>query len=180
MPDIKKLILSIDSGKYCQRQLVALYNNTNKNEKVSESEKEEVISRIVIQLRKSYPRAAKKLLGPLDTRPKEVLEEIFLQANSNFDLSKNTVKNGVKAGGGMISGDIPVDWYLSYKDSNKNGVVAGAIQSTHEEPLIYRVFRYTGASRPENRFCEIEFVGEDSEFGATYMRLLDEVVNKAA
>ena len=76
MPDINKILKSIESGKYGSTELINLFRNTEKYESITEEERELVLAAIETQFRKDFPRVAKKNFGPADARPREVLEEI--------------------------------------------------------------------------------------------------------
>ena len=176
MPDINKILKSIESGKYGSTELINLFRNTEKYESITEEERELVLAAIETQFRKDFPRVAKKNFGPADARPREVLEEIYQSIASEHDLSGNTLRNGIKVGGSVISGDAHIDLYISYKNKQKEGAVVHAYQSKPDEDLIYSVFRYSGSAAPTNRTEVIEFVTEDPEISKTYSRMLSEIV----
>ena len=177
MPDIPKLVQSIESGKYDDKQLVNLYRNTEKYDSITEEDRELVMEAVETELRKTYPRKAKAKFGPVDARPREVLEELYASVSNRFDLSKNTLKNGVKTGGAMISGDGYIDLYISYKAKNKNGVVAHAYQSKQTDPLKYHVFKYTGSAKPENRTGLVEYDAESPEIEKYFAQALTELLD---
>ncbi len=177
MPDIPKLIQSIESGKYDDKELVNLYRNTEKYDSITEQDREQIMEAVETELRKSYPRKAKAKFGPVDARPREYLEELYNSVSGKYDLTKNTLKNGIKTGGTMISGDGYIDLYISYKAKNKNGVVAHAYQSKQTDPLKYHVFKYTGSAKPENRSGNVEYAGEDPAIEKYYSEVLSELLD---
>lgn len=176
MPNINNLILKIQSGKCSARELQNAFANANNNQKISEEQREEVIESVEHALREHHPRAAKKLLGALDSRPIEVLEEMYTEIQKAFDLSQNKVKNGVKAGGSMRSGEAVLDWHISYKNEKAEGVVVGAYQWKVSDPLKYKVFKYRTANKPGSTYDEVEFIEESPDILVQYKKILSDLL----
>ena len=176
MPDIDKLLSSINDQKYSTKEMLNLYENTLTYKDVSELDRERVIEAIELQIRKMDTRAANKHFTKLSDRPKEVLEELSAKIGSEFDLTKNRVKNGVKIGGPMISGKAPVNIYVSYKNADGYGVVAGAYQWTVDADLKYRVFSYKGMNTEGNEFNLSEYLSETEDIYQAYRKLLRELL----
>jgi hypothetical protein len=176
MPDIEKILRSISSEKYDDKELINLYRNTEKYDSITEENRERILEAVEVQLRERFPRVAKKALGPIGTRPWEYLEHLYQISNEKFDLTHNRVKNGVKSGGSMISGDAYIDYYISFKNAKKKGVVAHAYQVSASEPLKFQVFSYEGAARPENRSNQTEYLSECDDIYTDYLNLLSDVL----
>ncbi|WP_421229835.1 hypothetical protein [Aeromonas enteropelogenes] len=60
----------------------------------------------------------------------------------SYALSNNRLKNGVKAGGLMISGEFYIDVYMSYKNIENHGVAITLTQLDIESELTITVKRY--------------------------------------
>lgn len=172
MPDIDKLLCSITGQKYNTKELLNLYENTLKYKGVSELDRERIIEAVELQIRKTDTRAANRRFPKLSSRPREVLEELFIKINNEFDLTNNKVKNGVKTGGPMIAGKAPVNMYISYKAADGHGVVVGAYQWTVEHTLKYRVFSYKGMNTEGNEYNLSEFTEETDDMLQAYRKIL--------
>ena len=178
MPDIEKLLGLINAEKYKTRELLNLYANTVKYKDVSEMDRERIIEAVELQIRKASTREANKLFPKLYLKPKEALEALFSKVDSEFDLSENTIKNGVKTGGPMISGKAPVNVYVSYKAVGGRGVVVGAYQWALDEPLKYRVFAYQGMNVEGNERQLSEYDEPTDDLVLAYCDILKEIVKK--
>ena len=107
----KERIISLSDPK----ALLRFHENVERFQGVDEVQREDLIQLIEERLRTVSPSAATKVFGPKDSEAREFLEQVFLRTCSDFDLSQNQVRNGVKTGGGMIAGRKHVDVYISYK-----------------------------------------------------------------
>ncbi|MEL7213721.1 MAG: hypothetical protein AAGK92_13745 [Pseudomonadota bacterium] len=111
----KERIASLSDPK----ALLRFHENVERFEGIDDVQREYLIQLIEERLRIVSPSAATKVFGPKDSEAREILEQIFLRTCSEFDLSQNQVKNGVKTGGDMIAGRKHVDVYISYKNDGK-------------------------------------------------------------
>jgi hypothetical protein len=86
-----------------------------KNSKIQLSkgriEAQAVIGACIVKLKKSAE--TKTYTGPLRL-DLEKLEDFYFSLSSEFDLSKNKYKHGVKVGGSMMRGEVAEDHYISY------------------------------------------------------------------
>lgn len=111
----KERIISLSDPK----ALLRFHENVERFQGIDEVQREDLIQLIEERLRSVSPSAATKVFGPKDSEAREFLEQVFLRTCSDFDLSQNQVKNGVKTGGDMIAGRKHVDVYISYKNNDK-------------------------------------------------------------
>ena len=121
-PDrFEKLIASIGSDKYNQKELINLYNNASKSSSITEDQRELIVSEIEKATRLRFPTSAKKIFGAKDHEAREYLSKIYEMVKTDFNMSGNKLKNGVKTGGEMMSGAAYVEVYMSYKNSDNIG-----------------------------------------------------------
>lgn len=140
----ESLINKISEGTYTEKELINL--NTN----AVRLGYQDVIDAIELQMRKQFPRAATKEYGAKGDAAQQKLEEAYQEIKSSFDLTKNRNNNGVKVGGGIMSGDAYIDYYISYKDDDGHGVYLGLIQDTVDSELTARFGKYkTGKEKYE-------------------------------
>lgn len=177
MTNVANVIQIIESGEKTQKQLFALYENTMRYEGISEEDRERIITALEKQLRVKFPAAAKKIFGAKDFGAREILERIFSVAEKEFDLSKNTLKNGVKTGGLMISGQHHIDVYLSYKNSSGEAASLTMSQENIDDELKAIVRRYKTGGEDAGISLEKPY-GIDLEeiFTAEFMNILSEVL----
>lgn len=154
--DIDGFVEKINSGKYSQKELVTLYKNTLASKNASESDREKIVSAIELSLKIKFPAAAKKMFGAKDADARDILDKIFNSMIAQFDLSSNTVGNGVKTGGLMISGEYYIDVYLSYKNNDKQAAFLNLTQEKADGELVARVGRYQTASKDTSRLIKDE------------------------
>lgn len=75
------------------------------------------------------PAIATRLGGPKDEQGRDFLEALYKEIATEFDLSGNHLKNGVKTGGYMINGTRYVDVYISYKTATEKNLSLAWIQN---------------------------------------------------
>jgi hypothetical protein len=131
-----RLIESIRSGKFSERELINLYKNATTRNATA------VMDAVKIKMRADFPRAANRMFGAKESEASALLEDVFRKLASVRDFTANRLKNGVKAGGEMISGKKYIDVYISYKNSKGFGAVLGLIQDDSESELTARVGYY--------------------------------------
>src|SRR5450759_2760506 len=101
---VKQLIESIRSGKYSERELISLYNNASARGNST------VMQAIQIRMRADFPRAANRKFGAKESEANALLEGVYRNLSAEYNLTGNRLKNGVKLGGEMISGQKPVSY----------------------------------------------------------------------
>ena len=143
-PVVKKALDMIETKDYGSKELSTFYENAVKYRDITEEERELVVQAIERKIRLKNPRHAKKLFGPKDTEARELLQKIYDQVSSDYDLAQNRVGSGVKTGGHMIAGKAYVDVYISYKNHDKWHVGLGVYQVSAEAEPKLRVRRYQG------------------------------------
>ena len=139
--DILKIIQEKDFNSV---SLNNFYNNALKEDNISELEREFIIAAVEKKIRIKDPRKAKQIFCSKDAQARELLDGIYTDLASEYDLSTNNVGPGVKTGGHMISGRVFVDVYFSYKNFNKWNLGLSIIQETVESAQIARVKLYQG------------------------------------
>lgn len=131
----KERIASLSNPK----ALLRFHENVERFQGIDEVQREDLIQLIEERLRSVSPSAATKVFGPKDSEAREVLEQVFLRTCSEFDLSQNQVKNGVKTGGEMIAGRKYIDVYISYKNNDKWRASLAWLQDTPADVPNLRV-----------------------------------------
>ena len=88
-----QLIENIRNGKFSERELVNLYKNAATQNVTA------VMEAVKIKMRADFPRAANRMFGAKENEANSLLEDVFRKFSAAHDLTKNRLKNGVKAGG---------------------------------------------------------------------------------
>lgn len=154
----EKLVASIQEGKFSEKELINLYDNAIKKGR------DDLIVHIKLRLRSDFPRAANRLFGAKQVDAVDKLTILLANITEKYDLSKNTVGRGVKAGGDMVSGRKYLDYYISYKNSSKYVAAFGLVQDAADSELKVVLKNYkTG----EDAFLETTIYGMDDYVSAT-------------
>jgi len=132
----------IERGQLSRKGLQNFYDNANRDPDLTEAEREAVISALEARIRVTSPRDAKALFGPKDAEARAILVRINEALAQDFDLSGNTVGSGVKTGGDMISGNVYVSVYISYKGVDRRHATLGVFQRSAEIAPIFVVRLY--------------------------------------
>jgi hypothetical protein len=171
--DIDVLIENVNQDKYSEKQLIALYKNTNNKEGVKEEQKERLVDAIEKNTRLRFPRAAKKIFGAKESVAMEKLEGLYKKLITSLDFSKNKLKNGVKSGGRNISGEFYIDLYMSYKNANNHGAYISLTQVTIEEELEVTVGLYSthnsNSGIKDEKVAGIDYFEEYSKIYKNYL-----------
>jgi hypothetical protein len=130
---VQKALNYIETKEPSKTELINFFNQVNKDEKITDHEREILIESVEKQMRIKFPKSAKKILGGKSAKAQELLEEIFDLLTKEFDWSKNCVGNKVKVSGRMIAGKEYVGWYISYKNDDGYSTGFGYRQITVEE-----------------------------------------------
>lgn len=149
-----RLIDGIRTGKYSERELINLYRNAATKNATA------IMEAVKIKMRADFPRAANRMFGAKESEANALLEDVFRKLVAAYNLTGNRLRNGVKAGGDMISGKKHIDVYISYKNGSGLGAVLGLIQDNPESELIARVWYYKtghGNFRDEQEFQMHDF-----------------------
>lgn len=83
-----------------------------------------------------------RIFGAKESDARTRLEEVFAKLEATHDLTANRVKNAVKTGGEMISGQKHIDVYISYKNKSNFGAFLGLIQDDAASEMKARVGYY--------------------------------------
>ena len=149
---IKRALDWIENKDLKVDELRHMFENANKNEHITEEEKELLINALEKRLRTKDARVAKSLFGPKDLEARETLQSIYNKLSADFDLSKNKVGAGVKTGGDMIAGRAFVDVYISYKNPDNWNAGLGYVQkSPSENPIFTIKFYHRGENSLEGK-----------------------------
>ena len=138
----QKALQLLSKPDITDKQLTNLLDNVKDEGQISESDRELLIDAIAQKLRQTNPARAKALFGAKGTEAIEILTRAHNFIKSKYDLSQNSLKNGVKTGGDMINGDAYISHYLSYKNKEQWGCVISYFQETLETLPVLRVKRY--------------------------------------
>src|SRR5450759_1000993 len=166
---VKQLIESIRSGKYSERELISLYNNASARGNST------VMQAIQIRMRADFPRAANRNFGAKESEANALLEGVYRNLSAEYNLTGNRLKNGVKPGGEMISGQKHIDVYISYKNSAGIGAFLFLIQDTPESELIAKVGYYKtgdGSFRDEHIFQMHDFEQAVENYKVQFSKVL--------
>jgi hypothetical protein len=140
---IEDLIKRIEADKFNEKQLINLYNNACSQREIDEAEKELLIDAIEKNTRLRFPRAAKRIFGAKESVASQRLESLYVTLGKKYDFTNNRLKNGVKAGGRMISGEFFIDVYVSYKNTENQGAAIALTQANIDAELEVTVKRYS-------------------------------------
>lgn len=144
----QKTINKIAQGEYTEKELIGLKTNATR------LGYPDVVKAVEHQMRKQFPKAASKVFGAKGDDAKAKLEETYSELAAAFDLSRNKMLNGVKAGGERIKGKVYIDWYISYRNADKYGAFLGLMQETVDTELK-AVVRYSKTGK--GKFEEEQF-----------------------
>lgn len=97
---------------------------------------------VQVQMRADFPRAANRMFGAKESEAVSLLEGVFHTVSESNDLSRNRVRNGVKAGGRMLSGEKHIDVYVSYKNDVGLGTYLTLSHDAPDAELTATVGRY--------------------------------------
>ncbi len=159
----------IERGQLSRKGLQNFYANANRDPDLTEAEREAVISALEARIRFTSPRDAKVLFGPKDAEARAILGRINESLAQEFDLSGNTVGSGVKTGGDMISGNVYVSVYISYKGADRRHATLGVFQCSAESTPLFVVRLYqTGRNVSELELREEFPIDEVDEAAALY------------
>ncbi len=139
---ISNLITKIENNVFSEKELINLFNNAISNNKISEEDKALLIFSIEKNTRLRFPKSAKRIFGAKESFAESKLDKLYQDLCKEFNLSNNQLKNGVKTGGLMISGEFYIDVYMSYKNIENHGVAITLTQPDIESELTVTVKRY--------------------------------------
>jgi hypothetical protein len=131
-----QLIDNIRNGKFTERELINLYKNATTQNATA------IMDAVKIKMRADFPRAANRMFGAKQNKATAILEDVINKLSTTYNFNANRVRNGVKAGGEMISGKKHIDVYISYKNDNGFATSLGLIQDDLESELIAKVDYY--------------------------------------
>jgi len=176
--NIQELVQKIEADKYNEKELINLYNNANNKKGLSEEDKEVLVEAIEKNTRLRFPRAAKRIFGAKDSVANTILEKLHKTLSQSINFTSNKLKNGVKTGGCMISGEFYIDVYMSYKNSDNQGASISLTQATIDDELIVTVRRYN-THKPDSGVKNEDKGSMDSfnDHAKTYQNYLGELIN---
>lgn len=142
MSQIEKITALLQSRSFSQEELINLHNNALNYKDISDVDRETISALIEKRLRVKFPGAAKKIFGAKDTEARETLSRFYEAIETEFDLSANKLKNGLKTGGNVISGEAYLYTYISFKNAENIGAHLALSQHTVENELKVIVHKY--------------------------------------
>ncbi len=151
---VRRALAAIETKEMNRRGLRNFYENAIRTPDITEAEREAVIAALETRIWISAPSDAKVLFGPKDAEARHLLEKIHDELAAEFDLSGNTVGSGVKTGGSMISGEVHVDVYISYKAEDRRHATFGyVVKKPGTDPILLIRLYQTGkdATEPDLR-----------------------------
>ena len=161
------------------KALLRFHENVERFQGIDDVQREDLIQLIEERLRNISPSSATKVFGPKDSEAREFLEQVFLQTSSEFDLSQNQVKNGVKTGGDMIAGRKHVDVYISYKNNDKWRASLAWLQDTPADVPYLRVEKLQVGSQDKTNREEALFTVHQVELAEEkYRQMLRAVIHQ--
>lgn len=174
-------LLNIIEGLTDSKKLINFYNNTSAHKDITEYEREVLLEVIEGKLREIAPAAATRALGRnKDADARIYLDGIYQQTLDQFDLSGNRVKNGVKTGGGMISGRKFVDVYISYKNEAGWHTLLRWFQDSASSQRYLETFLYqTGPHSGDGSINKRFEVGEEDAAAKEYIEQVGKLVQNA-
>lgn len=148
-PRVQRVLNVIETRELSATELRNLFTNVTADDKIDEADRDLLVSKLESKLRVSSTKIANALFGPKDSTARITLEEAHHKVESQFDLTGNRVRNGVKTGGDMIAGRAHIDVYISYKNHDGWHVSLGLYQIEVDSPLLCRLRRYN--TRKDNK-----------------------------
>ncbi len=142
---VKSTLIRI-SGLDDAGALKRLHANIHRHPELEDIDRETLDEAVMQRLRIISPCIATRLGGPKDAQAREFLEAFYDRISTEFDLSKNQLKNGVKTGGCMINGTRYIDVYISYKTTTgKNLSLAWLKEDIGSKTCLHLLLRHVGA-----------------------------------
>ena len=157
----KRALERINSGGLTAKQLLTLYDNTLKYPDISDLEREIIVAAIDKNIKLNHPRQASKAFGSKDAEGRALLETVYEELKSEFDLSGNHVGNGIKPSGAQMSGERYVGCYFSYKNSdNWNAGLYYYQDEVDSDPYLNVEIRQTGKGKEKNETINVYSVDD--------------------
>ena len=156
--DKSVLLEKINAGSFSEKELLNLKANAERGGH------QDIADAIYIQMRKCFPRAATKQFGAKGDDVKEMLEKVYKDIRSSFDLTKNLHNNGVKVGGDRISGKIYISLYMSYKGDNGLIIAIAITQQEVDSELVVEFSTRKAGSETKDQ--DIKFPIQDLHLAA--------------
>lgn len=177
---VRRALDAIETREITRRGLRNFYENAIRDPNITEAEREAVIAALETKIRISAPRDAKALFGPKDAEARALLGRVYDALAAEFNLSGNTVGAGVKTGGSMISGDMHVDVYISYKAEDRRHATFGyLVKKPGNNPILALRFYQTGKGATEPDLREEFPIDMFEEAAARYRENLMRILSPA-
>lgn len=154
----------IESGELSVQKLQNFLENAKAGKgNINEEQMEMLIDVIEVAMRKANPMKANKLIGPVNRKTREKLDDyrVFLEAKYPEMVRKNKHKSHVKVGGNVISGDVRIYDYISFKGENDLIAHIAFFQRSDETPLEIIVTLTKYERKNSKRIKENRFPPED-------------------
>ena len=177
-PRVQQALDRIESGDLDGKDLLQFYKNVHGNKTISERDREILTRALEKNIKLKHPREASKTFGSKDAEGRALLETIYEELKSEFDLSGNHVGDGIKPSGAQISGERYVGCYFSYKNSdNWNAGLYYYQDEVDSDPYLNVEIRQTGKGKENNETINVYSVDDvDSaveDLRNTWMEIVD-------
>lgn len=169
---VEHALRNLEQDKLSEKQLLSLLKNA------MELNHQDIVDKIKLKLRKQHPRAANKVFGSKEHDATDKLTGTYNIIAEQFDLSKNNVKNKVKAGGPMKSGQRYICLYISYKNDQGKSCALVLNQETVDSELYCVVKDYVVGDDSQSQDTHYE-MGRYDEAVEQYINLLKPLVGAA-
>ncbi|WP_194438822.1 hypothetical protein [Vibrio fluminensis] len=169
-----KYLSIIKSGTKTDKQLISLYDKLRTaKDTFSDDELTELTRAIEQQLRDRFPRAANRIFGAKDKEVIALLEQVLTQCE--LDLSGNKLGSHVKTGGGRLRGDVYLQTYISYKNTQGQKAELCLEQESFDSELMALV--YDKPSKEADRQVTQFNFGQFEQAKQAYLNLLLQYAN---
>jgi hypothetical protein len=130
----EKIIKDIKAGKYDRKELENLYANAER------LGRNEILSVAKEALREIDSRSySKRFVTPIKDKVQEIAKEIAA-SEGWANWVDNKVRNGIKVGGAMLSGEELAEFYFSYRHQSwKSASYLAVFQHDEQSTVQYKV-----------------------------------------
>ena len=166
---IEHALRNLEQDKLSEKQLLSLLKNA------IDLNHQDIVDKIKLKLRIKHPKAANKVFGSKEHDATDKLTGTYNMIAEQFVLSGNNVKNKVKAGGPMKSGQSYLHLYISYKDDQGKSCALMLCQETVDSELYCVVKDYVVGDDTQTHETRYD-MGRYDEAVQHYINLLKPLV----
>ena len=159
-PLIALHIARIQANEMDVASMQKLLRNARHASDYEQEDIEALVSAIETCMRTHHAKVATKLFGAKQDVVHAMLKPVLEHALAVFDWSDNRVGSHIKSGGGMTTGDVHIEVYISYKGASSLHAGLVLMQDKPEEPLCawtdLRQIRHKGIAEETHTIERIE------------------------